>query len=82
MICAKTNMQRLPETCYSCDKYFAFGQGGHCEYLGMFEGDVKDGFARLPACPLVEIDETLPAQLAAAEARCAKLGRLLDANDS
>lgn len=70
MIYAKTGMERMPENCDECDLEIC----GICPINGE---DVKGRF-RPDWCPLTEIDETLPAQLAAAEARCARLGQILD----
>ena len=82
MIYAKTGMERMPENCRECEKRFALGRWAHClEIDDLFKANITDDSTRLPDCPLTEIDETLPAQLAAAEARCAKFGRLLDESE-
>lgn len=70
MIYAKTGMERMPEGCVDCELLRT------CKISTGLESDLyvrPDGL-----CPLTEIDETLPAQLAAAEARCARLWRILD----
>ena len=45
----------------------------------------KTGMTKMPEksdwCPLTEIDETLPAQLAAAEMRIKRLDRLIDTKE-
>ena len=72
MIYAKTGMERMPENCSMC--IYCDKQEGIC---GLDLGAAfKKG--RPDWCPLTEIDETLPAQLAAAEARCARMGQILD----
>lgn len=56
MIFAKLKMAKMPEHCFACEERLGFGRGNHCGLLGMWDGDIKDVFTRLPACPLVEID--------------------------
>lgn len=78
MIYAKTGMTEMPTACGWCPDYHQLGKNAHCMRLGMFDGEITDSLSRLSNCPLTEIDETMPAQLAAAEARCARMGQLLD----
>lgn len=79
MIYAKTGMEQMPESCQGCEIYFALGKHGHCVMIdSIVDGFVEDALIRLPNCPLVSIDETLPAQLECAEMRLKKLDRLLE----
>jgi hypothetical protein len=73
MIYAKTGMERMPEGCVDCELFRT------CEISTGLELDLyvrPDGL-----CPLTEIDETLPAQLAAAEMRIKRLDRLIDTKE-
>ncbi len=58
MIYAKTGMERMPEWCVNCELLWT------CETSERLDVDLH---GRPGDCPLIEIDETLPAQLAAAE---------------
>jgi hypothetical protein len=73
MIYAKTGMERMPENCWDCDLEIAI----MC--LPTRKRIQNDG--RPDWCPLTEIDETLPAQLAAVEMRIKRLDRLIDTKE-
>jgi hypothetical protein len=86
MIVARTGMEHMPEGCGECEHRYEslFWSGRHfCSIMTQRLLVPEDGKHEL--CPLTEIDEMLPAQLAAAkadvaaaEARIKKLDRLLD----
>ena len=69
-IMAETGMERMPETCMTCELNGA--KGAQCSALGTYINRT----GRHRACPLVEIDETLPVQLDCAEGRLRREERL------
>lgn len=81
MIYAKTGMERMPERCGERRHSFTNPGTRYCHNTS--RTTPEDG--RPTWCPLTSIDETLPAQLAAAkadvaaaEARIKKLDRLME----
>lgn len=88
MIVARTGMERMPESCWQCRfrKHSRVPCMFKCVVMKLTHRIERD--KRPIWCPLQDIDETLPAQLAtaradvaAAEERCKKLNRLLEAQD-
>ena len=66
MIAARTGMERMPEHCTECrERRCRFTVQG-TRYCRLTSRTIPDT-GRATWCPLTEIDETLPAQLAAAE---------------
>lgn len=80
MIVAKTDIDRMPLNCCDCPKRLEWGRvdSTYCDLMNKRHTCVM---GRPGWCPLIAVDETLPAQLAAAELRLQKMDRLLDANE-
>lgn len=80
MIVAKTDIDRMPPNCCDCPKRLDWGQvdSTYCDLMCKRH---THRMGRPEWCPLQEVDETLPAQLAAAELRLQRMDRLLDANE-
>lgn len=80
MIVAKTDIESMPLNCCDCPKRLDWGQVDST-YCDLMNRRYTHRMGRPEWCPLLVVDETLPAQLAAAELRLQKMARLLDAND-
>lgn len=66
MIYAKTGMAEMPEKCEECPKHLDVDSADMI-YCDLHNRRYTGTKGKPDWCPLTEIDETLPAQLAAAE---------------